>query len=88
MQVYSCLPLGTEKIFRQLTVKPNRIAKSIKKIEAYRQKITERIIKDTIHRMYVFNMASKIKVGKLKISEFAIVDDDRLYSFGGYSDSD
>jgi len=65
-----------------------RLQKSIKKIEAYRQKITSRVIKNTIHRMRVFNMVHQVKVGKLKIVEYAIVDDNRLFRFGGYSDSD
>lgn len=65
-----------------------RVLKSIQKIEKYRQVITKRLISGTISRMRVFNMAQRIKVGKLKIAEFAIIDDGRLYSFGGYSDSD
>jgi hypothetical protein len=75
-------------ILDTLIVKSPRISKSIQKIERYRQTITERVIKDTIHRMRVFSMSSRVKVGKLKITEYAIVDDDRLYCFGGYSDSD
>jgi hypothetical protein len=76
------------EILRFCTPDPIKIAKSIRKIERYRQAITDRVIKDTIGRMRVFTMAYRVKVGKLKIKEFAIVDDNRLYSFGGYSDSD
>jgi hypothetical protein len=71
---------------------------SIRQIERYRQLITNRIIKDTISRMRVFDMASKIKPKRLKPSEFhlnglrvansVIVDDDRLYRMGGFSDSE
>jgi len=71
---------------------------SIRQIERYRQLITNRIIKDTIGRMRVFDMASKIKPKRLKPSEFhlnglrvadsVIVDDDRLYRMGGFSDSE
>lgn len=71
-----------------ITPSTPRVLKSIEKIEKYRQVITNRLIKGTIGRMRVFNMTQRIKVGKLKIAEFAIVDDCRLYSFGGYSDSD
>ena len=71
---------------------------SIRQIERYRQLITNRIIKDTIGRMRVFDMASKINPKRLKPSEFhlnglrvancVIVDDDRLYRMGGFSDSE
>lgn len=81
--------------------KPTDISISIQRIEKYRELITKRIIRGTISRMRVFDMASKIKPRRLKPSEFhlnglrlgrlqkfVIVDDDRLYQMGGFSDSE
>jgi len=75
-------------VLRYCKTDSTKILKSIKKIERYRQTMTDKVISGTIQRMRVFTMASRIKVGKLKIKEFAIIDDNRLYSFSGYSDSD
>lgn len=77
------------------------VSSSIRQIEKYRGLITKRIIADTIGRMRVFNMSSKIKTKQLnssafhlnglrlgRLHTFVIVDDDRLYQMGGFSDSD
>jgi hypothetical protein len=69
----------------------NPVPKSIAKIEKHRELITSRIIKGTITRMRRFEMSDKIKPKKLKIVEFAILNEpegDRLYRFGGFSDSE
>lgn len=68
---------------------------SIQKIEIYRDVITKRLIKegldDTPTRRRRFDMHGKIKPKKLKIINFALLQEPkglRLYRFGGFSDSE
>jgi hypothetical protein len=51
------------------------IPKSIQRIEQHRALITKRIIRGTITRMRRFDMNGKVKPKKLKIAEFAILDE-------------
>lgn len=50
-------------------------SKSIQRIEQYRDLITQRLIKGTITRMRRFDMNGKVKPKKLKLAEFAILDE-------------
>jgi hypothetical protein len=67
---------------------PTRGVSTISKLEKHRSIITKRIISGTITRMRKFDMYGKVKPKKLKIVEFAIVDDNKLYRFGGFTDSE
>jgi hypothetical protein len=51
------------------------LSKSILRIEQHRALITKRIIRGTITRMRRFDMNGKVKPKKLKIAEFAILDE-------------
>jgi hypothetical protein len=51
------------------------IPKSIQRIEQHRDLITKRLIRGTITRMRRFDMNGKVKPKKLKLAEFAILDE-------------